>query len=758
MKPIRPWLQLSPRGTARERYTALAERWAARLGQRSPAPADPVDPGADGDGDDPLGPFFRRIAASAQAHDLGDESLYLAEELVGLGWGLAPEARRALALLVLASMISARQGSTRLPLDFAPTAYLAELVSSLVQAGELELTPAHALAEIDALVVATEAEAGTGTAAGPGEPALGRVLGRADDYSPLIVADGCLYQHRMYSCESALAARLHQRIAAAGEIVPAEAVAVAVAEVQAQPAVVAGAPIALSSEQTEAVRAAVASPFTVISGGPGTGKTAIVAAILRVLVRLGEPVDAVALAAPTGKAANRMWASIRAALQAVPSRDRRDDELLARGVAPQTLHRLLAYVPGVDRFQRHENNPLRVSTVIVDEASMIDLALMERLLCAVPVEARLILLGDADQLPSVDAGAVLRDLVAAGAGHDRRGFARRLTRSYRMDPSNPAGRAILSAAAAIDRGDDETLFGPTPGSTDAANGPPTAAPNPPPGRLPVVTDPATLAWHGIELLDTGPAEAHGAAASAFAEHWYQGRVAAQPAFQRITTKTYHYRDGAFTADDARDLSALFALYENSRLLTVTRRQDTGAEAINRRLHRRVLAAASAERSPDFYPGEPVMMRRNDYERGLFNGDQGIIVRVSEDDGPHRFRVVFPHAEGYAVFHLDALRAHIEHAFAVTVHKSQGSEFDEVAVILPSDEIPLLTRGMLYTAVTRARRAVVLVGAPALVRVAARRPGRRHSGLGERLGAGFDTAPDQARHQPHRSSSAAPETP
>lgn len=741
MKPTRSWIQTSPRGTARERYVRLARllgtsipgaaAGSAVTGSAEPgasigaemrpepgvassagagvatAPASAREPDPHHDRSDDLDEFFRNVAAGAHAHDLGDESLYLAEELAELQWSLGSAEKRAMAILVLATMISVRQGSSRLPLGRQPGGYLGQIVTSLVHAGKLELDVQTLLRDIDDLTRRLS---------------LDRVIGRGDEYRPLILADSCIYQHRMFWCENQLAARLRGRLAAedaaAARRAPDDsALGEALAAVLARPARIGNAAVTLSAEQEQAVRSAVGRRFTVISGGPGTGKTAIVVSMLRVLCRLGEPVDAVALAAPTGKAAHRMGASIRQGLMAVPDRDAPDEQLLAGAVEPQTLHRLLGYVPGADRFRHHENNPLRASTIIVDEASMIDLELMERLLRAVPPEARLVLLGDADQLPSVDAGAVLRDLVLAGA--QDAGFALRLTHSYRMDPTNPAGRAILSAANAINRGDGDALL-----REDSDS----------PGRLLVRTSPAELGWSGIELLDTA---ARLAPVHEFVDHWHRTRIAAHPDFQRLASKTYCHDDGRWNAEDIADLAALFSLYEHSRLLTVTRRQDTGSEAINRRLHRRVIAAASVEYSPDFYPGEPVMMRRNDYERGLFNGDQGMVVRVSENGSLQRFRLVFPRGDDFAVFSLDALRMHVELAFAMTVHKSQGSEFDEVALLLPAEEIPLATREMLYTGVTRARRAVVLVGAPALVAAAAARPGERFSGLAEKLA---DSAP------------------
>lgn len=734
MKPFRPWFQTSPRGTAKERFARLAHLLA---GAQAPGPAAlqaPEAARADSGQDGGLEEFFRNVAAGAHAHDLGDESLYLAEELADLQWSLSGRQKRALAVLVLASMISVRQGSSRLPLGRKSSTYLGQIVASLLQAGKLDLDAQALLRDIDTITRTIT---------------LDQIIGHGDQYRPLILADGCIYQHRMLWCENQLAARLRARIHgshigggdSAGPATAAGDADIdrALARVLARPALAGGQPIVLSPEQQDAVRQAVARRLTVISGGPGTGKTAIVVSMLRVLCRLGEPVASIALAAPTGKAANRMGASIRQALLAVSAPAARDDgpdgdqdhgqdhdqdhalddDLLSPGVEPQTLHRLLGYVPGVDRFRHHENNPLSATTIIVDEASMIDLALMERLLRAVPAHARLVLLGDADQLPSVDAGAVLRDLVLASErGHD---FAVRLTRSYRMDPRNPAGRAILTAARAINTGDAPALL---------------AADSDSPGKLATRNRPADLAWHGIELLDTG---ADLASFHAFCDHWYDTRIASRPDFQRLAGKAYEYRDGQWPEAELADLRALFAVYDRSRLLTVTRRQDTGAEAVNRRLHRRVLAAASVDYNPELYPGEPVMMRRNDYERGLFNGDQGVVVRVTEDRGrSHHFRVVFPRGDGFAVFHLDALRMHVELAYALTVHKSQGSELDEVALLLPMEEIPLLTREMLYTGVTRARRAVVLVGTPALVRVAVARPGQRFSGLADKLGHTPDT--------------------
>lgn len=694
----RDWFHTSPRGTARERFARIA-RALTPESVAEPGEATSERPGADPESDE-LAEFFRNVGAGARTHDLGDESLYLAEELTGLQWSLGGRHRRALALLILATMISVRQGSTRLPLARDRDSYLGRLVTSLLAAGRLDIDVATVLTDIDELIRAVT---------------LDQLIGRPGEYRPLILADGCVYQHRMLWCESRLARRLRGRISSDPGIAYLNAqdgpIDAAIADVIERAPERDGQIIELSDEQLGAVRQALARRFTVISGGPGTGKTAIVVTMLRVLRRLGEPVDAIALAAPTGKAANRMWASIRNGLRSVPDPSPHDRELLEMGAQPRTLHRLLGYAPMSDRYRHHDNNPLPISTLIVDEASMIDLSLMERLLRAIPESARLIVLGDADQLPSVDAGAVLRDLVQGPTGPG--GVAVRLTHSYRMNVGDPAGRAILSAARAVNAGDADALL-----ADDSES----------PGKIVLRSKPSELEYRAIERLETAGelSPIHD-----FIDDWYKRRVKKQSGFP-LRDKLFRFRYGHWVGDDEADLATLLGVYDACRLLTVTRRQNTGSEAINRRLHRRILSESKVEHSPSFYPGEPVIMRRNDYERGLFNGDQGLVVRVSIDGGPQHFQVVFPRTDGFALFRLDALRAHIELAFATTVHKSQGSEFDEVAVILPAEDLPLLTREMLYTGITRARRGVVVVGPEELIRVGVGRGTQRFSGLAEKL--------------------------
>jgi exodeoxyribonuclease V alpha subunit len=349
----------------------------------------------------------------------------------------------------------------------------------------------------------------------------------------------------------------------------------------------------------------------------------------------------------------------------------------------------------VDRFRHHENHPLGFQVVVVDEASMMDLAMMDRLLGAVGPKTRLVLLGDADQLPSVDAGCVLRDLMLAGEAPlspTRPAFACRLTRSYRMDPEDPAGRAILAAATEVNAGRAQAL----------------------------------IAGDGRHVCRVEATDL-----PAFLADWYRRRIDEQPGYRARRNRIFRRHAGVLGAGDAADLRELIAVFERSRLLTVTRRMPTGAEAINRRMHELSVAAIGGSFRGEIAPGEPVVVRENDYERQLFNGDQGVIARIADDDRP-RLRAVFARGDELVIFNLDVLRKTIDLAYAMTVHRSQGSEHEEVALILPARDLPISSRELIYTAVTRARRRVTVVGQSALLRAAVNRRVQRFSGVADRL--------------------------
>jgi len=643
-------------------------------------------------------PFPGDIVNAAAAQDLGPELVHLAWELARLAAPRSASEGRALLLLALAVLAAQRDGSTRVPL--ATDGPLPALLTSLAATDGDHRTVSALLA-----------------AAAAGEPRLQPLFGRAradeeGDYRPLLRVGDFLYAQRLWQLERRVVARLRELLAAplAADV---SAVDAALADLRARPAHDATRrPVPLTDEQEAAVRAALGGRLTAITGGPGTGKTWIVAALLRVVARLADPpIAEVALAAPTGKAADRLQASLRAALAAVADPAPADLALLAAPLTASTLHRLLSYSPSGEYFRRHERNPLAERLVIVDESSMLDLGLAERLLRSLPAGGRLVLLGDASQLPSVDAGAVFRDLVAAAGGGGR---VARLTRSWRMDPRDPAGSAILSLASTI------------------ANG--TRGPAP---SLVIHGDPTALSFSGAEMLLSPPATL-----ASFLERWWAHQRDRLPAWRGLVTRVWTAADGAIDAVETADLAALFAHYESTRLLAPTRGWSggVGVTALNAwfraALLRALDLAAPRHTSADAdlaIAGEPVLVTRNDYRRALFNGDHGLILAVAAEGAPPVPMAIFRgRDEPFRALPLAALRGHLEPAWASTVHKAQGSEYDAVALILPAAETRLLTRELLYTAVTRARRSVTLVGTSERLDQAIARAVERWSGIAEAL--------------------------
>lgn len=698
--------------------------------------------------------------------------LFLAWQLAALAPGCSPEERRALIFLGAALLLNGRRGSTRLPLDGPALGGLLEDLSAPTSDRE---TISRLLEEARRREGAFAAIVGSSSGPSSSQTPASKT---SSALKPLLIEGEQLYFHRMFHAEQELIKALLLRMkpvgapgaaygegrtggepegqqeakvgqdaaareegmqdAAAREEGDREAVARdagdreavareagerlrfspeaiegAVREVAAAPPVVRGEAIELSDEQLGAITRALGGQLTVISGGPGTGKTSIVVSVLRALSRLDCKPERIAIAAPTGKAANRLAESIRSYLSALAEPGPLDRALIDSKIEPRTLHRLLGWSPSRSKFRHQAHNPLPADVVIVDEASMIDLEMMGALLGAVHPEAKLVLLGDAEQLPSVDAGAVLRDLLPAGSAPDRRSeIACRLTKSYRMDPNDPAGRNILSIARAINEGEVGALFEAEEPITFRA----------------AVED---VFFQKVELLD-----AQGASFDTFLDRWHREAILGLPGFDALVRREYHLQGGAFSGEDEAALQRLFRHFEGHRILCVTRgnRHRSGADSVNEALHRRAAATAKATvREGGFLPGEPVMMQRNDYARGLFNGDQGLVLRVREgDEEGHRFRAVFPSGGGFHSFSLEGLRNQLRHSYAMTIHKSQGSEFDVVALLLPDTPMPLLSREILYTGVTRARKGVLLVGSRPILEFGVRRRLERHSGIGERL--------------------------
>ncbi|HEY5934837.1 MAG TPA: exodeoxyribonuclease V subunit alpha [Kofleriaceae bacterium] len=632
----------------------------------------------------PGGDVFRRLGVGARSCDLGDEGLYLAEELVAadVGWLGSSEHPEALAIMVLALMIAQRQGSTRLPLDSKGP--LRGLVGDVARVAGIELDVPRVMRTIANLTSA---------------PRFNSVIGIRDSRLPLVVDDGCLYTERSRWLEHRVATRLAERL-----IVPATDHAAIVADLVARPAA-----RPLSDEQAAAVRIALGGKLGVVTGGPGTGKTVVAAAIVRGLARLG--VSHVALAAQTGKAANRLTEVIGDQLASIADPSEVDRALAAAPPVAQTLHRLLGYRGG--RFSHHAQSPLPVGAVIVDEASMIDLELVDALLDALPASAPIILIGDAHQLPAIDAGQILADLVAAAAEPDSVATPRvaTLAKSFRMDQDDVDGRAVYLAARAIHDGEPTRL---------TERGKPLA----------VARTPNRLAFRGVEWVDTAstarPLDTTLAVADSLWHHF------GGPAALRSAERVFHFTEGRIDPAQRAELEQLWYTLGRARILTVTRALPTGSVAINDHLHELALARLSVTGRPDFVPGEPVMITANDYQRGLFNGDQGIIIRADEGLARHHFRAVFRCGGELRTFAIEALRDRLELAWALTIHKSQGSELDAIALLLPHDDLPLVTRELLYTGITRARTGVAIAGSKQILAQGGKRRAHRHSGLGNRL--------------------------
>lgn len=618
--------------------------------------------------------MFRRLGVGARSCDLGDEGLYLAEELVAADQWFGGRDPLTLGVLVLALMIAQRQGSTCLPLDPSPRGHLRTLVTEIARLAGLT-DEAHAL--LRAIVKLT------------GMPQFDSVVGARDQRLPLIVDGGCLYTERSRWLEERVAQRLAERLAA-----PVRDAAAVVADLGAA---------ALSDEQAGAVALALGGKLAIVTGGPGTGKTLVAAAIVRGFARLG--ITQVALAAQTGKAANRLTQVIVEQLAAIRDPSDADRALAAAPPMAQTLHRLLGYRG--ERFAHHAQSPLPFGAVIVDEASMVDLELIDALLDALPAGAPLVLIGDAHQLPAIEAGQILADLAAPDGPAAAR--VAMLARSYRMDTGDCNGRAVYQAAAAVHEGAAQRLI-------ERAH--PLATPR----------TPGTLSFGGVEWVDTAD-DPHDTALRVAEGLWHHFDG---PRALRAAERVFRFDDGRVDPAQSAELERLWQLLARARVLTVTRALPTGSLAINAHLHELALDRMSVTGRPELVPGEPVMITANDYHRSLFNGDQGIIVRADEGLGRHHYRAVFRVAGELRPFAIEALRDRLELAWALTVHKSQGSELDAVALILPHDDLPLVTRELVYTAITRARTSVVIAGSRNLLVAACKRRALRYSGLANRL--------------------------
>jgi len=527
-------------------------------------------------------------------------------------------------------------------------------------------------------------------------PLVGRP---GDDTRPLILDGDRLYLHRYWQYETALATRLC-------ELVNPEPSAVDL-----DPLLPGGdfeyGGLAPGEPQWQAVAAFVAlrHRFAVISGGPGTGKTYTVVRIMAAMVRRalenGDPPPVFALAAPTGKAAGRMAESVQKGIDELNLTPTQQQHL---GVRPRTLHRLLGLRPNTTHPRHDRDQPIPADVIIVDEASMIDLPMMAKLAAAVAHDARLILLGDQHQLASVESGAVLAELCGAGGENafsaDQIAAAGELLPGEHSPGGGPLADHVVTLKASHRFGSDSRI-GRVAREVNAGN------------------DAAALAAAGSGdasfELDLVTNERH-----------LHGRLKVWLERLRREFAELANRHGTVADQDAA-ASALAALHERC-VLCPMHYGPAGAATVNQRLTAALATRSDGSPGDRWYPGRPVIIQRNDYRSGLANGDVGICLR--DQDG--ELRVWFPGEAGPRALLPTALPEHAT-AYAMTVHKSQGSEFDRVILLLPEKDTPVLTRELIYTGITRARSAVHIVGPEAILRQGIRRQTQRWSTLADRLG-------------------------
>jgi exodeoxyribonuclease V alpha subunit len=443
----------------------------------------------------------------------------------------------------------------------------------------------------------------------------------------------------------------------------------------------------------------VSKRFSVISGGPGTGKTSVISGIISLILEQSDEKDnRIAFAAPTGKAASRMQDALKKSAKRLQA-DARVMDSISTGAS--TIHRLLGSIKNSPYFVHNKENPLSFDTVVVDEVSMVDLPLLSKLLWAVHPDARVILLGDKDQLSSVAPGSVLGDISNRGsATRFSQDFIDRyiettgesvemaadpdpappikdcivhLTRSYRFGPESGIGEV----SRAVNEGDEAHAF-----SILRNKDYPDAGWQklPSPGGLPNAIRKAVVAGYGPYLEASDPGEA-------------------------------------------------LSLFENFRILCVMRQGPYGVLALNRMVESILTEKGMIHHGKRWYKGRPVLISRNDYNLGLFNGDIGIIMREANSK---ELRAFFPAQDGsYRKLSPERLPEH-ETVFAMTVHKSQGSEFDRAVFVLPDRLNPVITGELIYTGLTRARKSIEVWGTEGVFLEGIGRRIKRISGLRDAL--------------------------
>jgi len=518
------------------------------------------------------------------------------------------------------------------------------------------------------------------------------LVGNSTEYKPLILYNNKLYLHRYFTYETSIFERIKNLISA-GQHLKEERKKLLLSHKKQLIDLFPTSDLVKIDWQKIAVISAVLNSFNIITGGPGTGKTTTVAKLLSILFTI-DPNLRVALAAPTGKAATRMAESLKNAGQNFPKLQSKFESL-----EPLTLHRLLGVQRNDIYFKHNSDHPLNYDLIIVDESSMIDIALFSKLLDAIKTDTKLILLGDKDQLASVEAGSLFGDLCMAqnelnqfsqttadfinefmedekskltaenisNSQHLLFEHIIELQHSYRF--SNEGGIGKLSRSI-IENNTDElkTFFDNSDESVQ---------------------------------LDFG----------------YSNEI-----FEKFV-------EGFESYIDEKDISQALKKLNDLKVLCAVREGEFGLYALNEKIQKHLQDKNLIHINTQFYEHRPVIVNSNNYELGLFNGDIGI-VRKDEND---QLKVWFETSDGSLKSVLPAFIDSVDTVFAMTIHKSQGSEFNEVLVVLPdSEEMELLTRELLYTAVTRARKKIIIQAKENTILKTVEKRVQRGSGISDRF--------------------------
>jgi exodeoxyribonuclease V alpha subunit len=468
----------------------------------------------------------------------------------------------------------------------------------------------------------------------------------------------------------------------------------------------------ISGEKLDALQKAQKYRFSIVSGGPGTGKTSLILALMSLLKQPDMNRLSFALAAPTGKAAYRMSDALKGFINNKPNKERTPFEKdLIDNMEATTLHRLLGYSPKYHYFKHNKTNPLSAKVVIVDEASMVDIGIMEQLISSLRPDAKLIIFGDANQLPSVSSGAVLRDLVTFPTDFKEHSlFAALLARTTILKKNHRTISEIREIADQINQNEVSSELG---------------------NRIVHCENTEQfLKKTGIYSYYIKDSAGQVSESTDFLEEWYENTINPMINHENILNVSWDEGEGGQLSQKPK-LKQIFANLERHKLLCVTNVFPTGTKAINSSFHKKHPLFNLRDTS-QFLPGEPVMVMENDYDLNLFNGDTGIILNTKLEGNHVISKAVFFKNGNYRVYSLSRLKHILTLAYAVTVHKSQGSEYESVVLILPEVFIPLCSKELLYTAITRAKKRVLILGSKEVFNKSTQLPTIRYTSIKDAL--------------------------